>query len=363
MLWFSVVVGPAVILALWSLRGERKRAEYVAAAMTALDEPPAPSLPPVTIIVPVTRSTPELAETLRFLAAQDYPDFELIVVAPGADFLAPGVLPTIVKVTLAGVGGRTTLLQAGIRAARRGAEVFAFGAPSGQVSARWLRALVAPLADPRVGAATAFRWYTPDPPTFWSLVRSAWNAVIAGRFGPGATDFVWDGAMAITKASFFAARLQECRTDLTVAVRDAHLLIAFAPGAMVACPGRVTAREFLAQAGCEMSQARRHYPRLWWSALVSHIIYCGAMLAAVIAIASGNRGAEWAIVVLFGLGMLKGANRATLAKAQLPDWKTWFDRYSWTTTFWVPLATWIWLYILISSLRQIKEPKSLWNKL
>lgn len=61
-------------------------------------------------------------------------------------------------------------------------------------------------------------------------------------------------------------------------------------------------------------------------------------------------GAEWAIVILFGLGMLKGANRATLAKAQLPDRKTWFDRYSWTTTFWVPPATWVWLYVLIASL-------------
>jgi len=349
-LWFWLFVGPAVILALLSLRGERKRAEYVAAAMAALDEPPDPSLPPVTIIVPVTRSTPALAGTLRSLAAQDYPTFELMVVAPQAESLAPGVLPPYVKVALAGGGGRTSLLQTGVRAAGRRSEVFAFAAPSGLVSPRWLRALVAPLADSRVGAATGFRWYTPDPPAFWSLMRSAWNAVIAGRLGPGGTDFAWDGALAISKANFFAVRLHECWTDLAVAIRDAHLLIAAAPGAMVACPGRVTARQFLAQAVCEMSQARRHYPRLWWSAFLSHIIYCGAMLAAVIASARGNRGAEWAIVVLFGLGMLKGANRATLAKAQLPHCKTWFDRYSWTTTFWVPLATWLWLYVLIASL-------------
>jgi len=353
-LWFWVFVGPAVILALLSLRGERKRAEYVAAAMTALDEPPSPSLPSVTIIIPVTSSTPELAETLRSLATQDYPNFELIVVAPDADSLAPGVLPPSAKVALAGEGGRTSLLQAGVRGARRRSEVFAFAGPSGLVSTRWLRALVAPLADPRVGATTGFRWYTPDPPTLWSLMRSAWNAVIAGRLGPGPNDFVWDGAMAIPKASFFGARLHECWTDLAVAIRDARLLIAAAPGAMVACPGRVTASQFLSQAVCEMSHVRGHYPRLWWSALLSHIIYCGAMLAAVIASARGNRGAEWAIVVLFGLGMLKGANRATLAKAQLPDWKTWFDRYSWTTTFWVPLATWIWLYVLIGSLANRK---------
>ena len=100
-----------------------------------------------------------------------------------------------------------------------------------------------------------------------------------------------------------------------------------------------------------MALARAWLPRLWWQGLVSHGIYCGAMLASVIASARGNRGAEWALVALLGLGMLKGANRATLAKAQAPEWKPWFDRYSWTHIFWLPLATWVWLYVLIASLR------------
>jgi hypothetical protein len=98
-----------------------------------------------------------------------------------------------------------------------------------------------------------------------------------------------------------------------------------------------------------MAQARRYLPRVWRSALAAHAVYCGAMLAAVIASIQGNRGAEWALVVQFGLGMLKGANRATLAKAELPDQQAWFARYSWTHTFWVPLATWVWLYVLIAS--------------
>ncbi len=73
------------------------------------------------------------------------------------------------------------------------------------------------------------------------------------------------------------------------------------------------------------------------------------MLAAAIASAQGNRGAEWALVAQFGLGVLKGANRATLAKAELPAQQAWFDRYSWTHILWVPLVTWIWLYVLVIS--------------
>jgi len=349
-------VGPALALAIFALRGERKRAEYVAARMAELSESRGQPMPPAALIVPVIGSLDGLRETLRSLAEQDYPDYELIVAAPDADSIPAGELPSKVKIALGGQSGRTWLLLSGVRAARRRTEVFAFAGSNGVASKFWLRALVRPLSDEVVGASTGFRWYAPEPPTFWSLMQSVWNGVIAGMLGPGASDFVWRGAMAITKDVFLQARVAERweeaeREDFALvrAMQESERLIVFAPGAMVVCTGRATARQFFRQARREMALAREWLPRLWWSGLVAHVIYCGAMLASAIAIARGNRGAEWALVVLFGLGMLKGANRATLAKAQLPDQKAWFDRYSWTHTFWVPLATWVWLFVLLAS--------------
>jgi ceramide glucosyltransferase len=356
-LWFWIFVGPALILASLSLRGERKRAEYVATRIAELDEPRAEVTPRVTLIIPVAAPSEALRDSLRALANQNYPDYEMIVAVSQAEDLLPDTLPSGVKVALTGETSRLHVLQAAVRGARRRSEVYAFAAPDGLVSKSWLRSLVAPLSEPGVGAATGFRWYAPEPPTFWSLLRSVWNAVIAGRFGPGPADFAWAGAIAISKDVFFELRIPEVwtaanRADLALSrpIRESGRRIAFAPGAMVACPGRATAAEFLRQARREMALARNWLPRLWWEALAAHIVYCGAMLAAIIASAQGNRAAEWALVIQFGLGMLKGANRATLAKAQLPDQKTWFDRYSWTQILWVPLATWVWLYVLIASL-------------
>jgi cellulose synthase/poly-beta-1,6-N-acetylglucosamine synthase-like glycosyltransferase len=355
-LWFWIFVGPALILAILALRGERKRAEYVASRMAALDEPPPQPSTAVTLIVPVTRSCQTLRESLLALASQDYPDYEMIVAVPDAGVLPPGTLPSAVKLVLTGETSRGGLLRAGIRAARRHSQLYAFAGSSGLVSKAWLRALVAPLSEEGVGGSTGFRWYAPEPPTFWSLMQSVWNAVIAGRLGPGANDFAWAGAMAVSKELFFQARSPEAwtnavRVDLALVrlVQDSGLRIAFAPGAMVACTTPATAAEFLRQARREMAQARSYLPRLWWSGLLAHIIYCGAMLAAIIASARGNRGAEWALVVQFGLGMLKGANRATLAKAELPHQQDWFARYSWTHVVWVPLASWAWLCVLIAS--------------
>jgi hypothetical protein len=355
-LWFWVFVGPALVLAVLALRGERTRAEYVAARMAELAESPAQPLPLVSLIVPVSGSWAGLRETLHSLAAQDYPDFELIVAAPHADDIPPDALPAKVKIVLGGKPGRLDMLLAGLRAARRQTAVFAFAGSNGVVSKFWLRALVAPLSDEAVGASAGFRLFAPEPPTFWSLMQSVWNSVIAGRLGPGGNDFAWSGAIAITKSVLLEARGAECwegvqRYDLALAraVRESGRLIAFAPGAIVVCSGRPSARQFFRQARREMALARTWLPRLWWRALASHVIYCGAMLASVIASARGSRGAEWALVALFGLGMLKGANRATLAKAQAPEWKSWFDRYSWTHIFWLPLGTWVWLYIVIAS--------------
>jgi hypothetical protein len=47
--------------------------------------------------------------------------------------------------------------------------------------------------------------------------------------------------------------------------------------------------------------------------------------------------------------MLKGLNRATLAKAALPEYEAWFKRHLWVHAIWVPLATWLWLIVLVSS--------------
>ena len=68
---------------------------------------------------------------------------------------------------------------------------------------------------------------------------------------------------------------------------------------------------------------------MWSGALVSHFFYCGATAAAIVASLRGSRGAEWALVALLGLGMLKGLNRATLAKAELPEREAWFKRHAW----------------------------------
>jgi hypothetical protein len=94
---------------------------------------------------------------------------------------------------------------------------------------------------------------------------------------------------------------------------------------------------------------RVYNPRQWWPGLIAHVFYCGGMAASVIASVKGYRLAELALVAQLSPGMLKGFNRATLAKAALPEYEAWFRRRAWVHVICVPLATWIWLVGLAAS--------------
>lgn len=354
--WFFA--GPALVLAIVALRGERKRLRFVAACLGA----DAAYAPPATVVVPLKGPEEGLRENLAALASLDYPDYELIVSARTAADIPSGVLPARIIVVLGGAldasaSEKIQNLTAGIRSSRKRSEFFAFAAADGRVSPKWLRALAAPLADAAVAASTGYRWYVPDPPDFWSLMRSVWNAPIVGLFGSGNSPFAWGDSMAIRKETFFQLRIPDYWRDavshdgeLSRAIQRGHRTIAFAPGAGVAVASRVGARQFFKGARWQTALARVYVPWLWGGALIAHVFYCGGMAAAIIASIHGYRGAEWALVVQLGLGMLKGVNRATLAMAELPAHEAWFKRHAWVHSLWVPLATWVWLLVLISSM-------------
>jgi ceramide glucosyltransferase len=362
--WFWFFAGPALALAVFALRGERKRARFVA---DRLVPDPGRILPPASVIVSIEGAEEGLRENLDALASLDYPNYELIVAARTSTDIPPGVLPRRVIVVLVGASqkktdDRITSRLAGVHAARKRSEILAFADPGGCVSSGWLRALTGPLAEANVAVSTGYRWFLPEPPDFVSLVRSVWYAPIAGLLGPGDNPFAWAGSMAMQKEMFFEMRVpdawQSSQSDsgaLTRAVHGAGLRIAFAPGAMIAYTGSVDMLGFFGCARREMLLARRDVPRLWWAALVSHIFYCGGMAAAIVASLRGSRGAEWVLIVQLGLGMLKGVNRATLAKAELPGRDAWFQRHAWVHSLWIPLGTWLWLVVLVGSILPFRQ--------
>ncbi len=321
------------------------------------------AFPPATLIVPVKGDDEGLRENLAALAALDYPDYELIVVAHSAADIPPGVLPRTIKIVLANgadpdTGEKVQNLHAGRPRrpqAQRDFRLRRFRWLRLTTSG-WLRALAAPLAENGVGASTGYRWFMPQPATFWSLMRGVWDAVALGRLGPGNSAFAWGGAMAIRKETFFAARVNEHWKNtvsddyaLSAAIRAAGLTIAFAPGALTPCFESLTCARFFGWIRRQMTITRVYNPRLWRLGMVAHIFYCAAMCASVVECLHGYFPAAAALAAQLVPGMLKGWNRAALARQALPEYARWFRRYAWTHAVFTPIATWVWLIALASS--------------
>jgi ceramide glucosyltransferase len=362
--WFFV--GPALLLAILALRGERAAFLYVQRELAAMQGVPTP---PATVIVPVKGHDEGLAANLAALASLDYPDYELIVVVRRACDLPAGVLPRgarllVVADTQASAdlledpdtGEKIGNLIVAVRAARPESEILAFADSDGLVRSCWLRALVTALRDPSAGAASSYRLYVPEYPTFWTLLRSVWNSVIAGLFGRERAPFAWGGAMALRREVYHGAEVERFWRGhvsddlrLTHAMKAAGLRIRYAPGATVASVDHTTGREFLDWARRQLTLSRVFHPALWWSAFVATLLYCGAMVAGIAAIVSGHRLAWIPLGIQLSAGMWKGSVRGRLFALLLPERGQWWARHNWVNTWWVPLGTWIWLVTFLLS--------------
>lgn len=357
MWWFWVFVGPALLLALSSLAAESDREKYVRFRLSSetID------LLPASVIVPVKGMDETLSQNLEALASLDYPDYELIIAAQRAADIPPGVLPPRVKVVLAPASDsraseKVDNLMGAVIATRKYSAIFAFADSDGCVTRNWLRALVGPLSEPGVGAATGFRWFIPEPATFWSLLRSTWDAVAAGMLGKGDNPFAWGGAMAIRKQIFYEAGVlswwKGAISDdytLAAAVHAAGLTIAYAPGALVPSLEHISARHLFEWTRRQMMITRFYSARQWWLGLGAHFLYCAAMVASVTAGCHGHRVGWWTLAGQLAPGIYKGGRRLTLAHLALPEYTAWFRRHGWFYVTAVPLATWLWLIALVSS--------------
>lgn len=363
---FWLFVGPAALAALLSIHSGRKFQEFVEDEIVGEPDPDLePYQPPATLFLPVRGADHDLAANLRSLSAQDYPDYDLIVVCRDADdpavSTARHTLGPDFRLVVAGpppddTGEKVYNLLQAVEQARPESEVFVFADSDGQVGGEWLRHLIQPLGGEAVGAATGFRWHFPEEGGFWPLLRSAWDATIAGSMRPDGKNFAWGGAMAIRREVFDRSEVARYWRGtvsddyrLTQAIHDAGLELRFVPKAMAATTGSCSREEFLHWTTRQLTITKVYRANLWTAGLVAHIVYCGAMVAGAVACLLGEPIGLGALVVTQLPGMAKGAMRGYAGRLMFPEREEWFDRHGWSYFWLTPAATWIWLYAFMTS--------------
>lgn len=164
-------------------------------------------LPRAVVLLPVRGADPSLSACLRGLLEQDYPNYEIRIIVDSLEDPAWERVHAIVdespdaNVQVFALEDRRTtcslkmsaLVQA-LNTLEDDCEAVVLVDGDVMPHTTWLRDLVSPLADPKVGGVSGIRWYVPSDAGWGTLVRHLWNAPASVLMN--ALHIPWGGSLA-----------------------------------------------------------------------------------------------------------------------------------------------------------------------
>ncbi len=344
-MWAYYLLAAIVIwLGLRSLRGGLRFARYLEAEL----KQEYPEFTPfVTVFVPCRGVDDGMRENLLAILGQEYPAFEIIVVADRADDPALAVVAEAcrsfdrqtspsVRVVIAGAatdsGQKVHSLRAAVGEADPQNAVFAFVDTDARPSSRWLQSLVAPLSDKSIGAATGYRWFVARGGIAAHL-RSVWNASIASALGAQRDkNFCWGGSTAIRRETFeqvkVADRWRGTVSDdftMTRVLHEAALPIKFVPQCLTPSFESCSFHELIEFTTRQLKITRAYAPHLWKAVLTGSLLF-GLGFFGGISLVAGRAamGRSFAtplilLLVIFALGMMKSYLRLRAVRLVIAD--------------------------------------------
>jgi cellulose synthase/poly-beta-1,6-N-acetylglucosamine synthase-like glycosyltransferase len=356
---FYIFVGAELLLGLWSLI---QGFQWLAIARRRARRHSGFFAPRVALLCPCKGAEPGLEENLSSLTGQDYPNFEVFFVLARADDSAGSILkrvatasPVLSHTLIAGqpkaCGEKVNNLRFAVDQLEPVFEVFVFADSDGRPGRQWLTHLVAPLNDPRLGAATTFRWWLPMRGGFWSAFGAAWDASIVTMLGEHDRNFCWGGGTAIRRTIFDEAKVRDhwdgAISDdwgITRALQSAGRKIQFIPECLVPTLRDADAKSLLNFTNRQIIITRVYAPKVWLAGASSHLLYCASLIlgaAAIIqAISIGQLWLTFAllVVLIMLLAAIKGILRWLAVIELLPTYKIKLQTYAWAWTVLAPLV-------------------------
>ncbi|HYP52591.1 MAG TPA: glycosyltransferase family 2 protein [Pyrinomonadaceae bacterium] len=345
MLAFYLLAALILWQSLVSLRGGWRFLSYV---RRESERKRALFMPFASVVVPCRGLEQGLRANLAALFRQHYPRYEILFVSDRAEDPALAAAEEVarhfadesvaaVRFVVAGgareEGQKVHNLRAAVAEADAASEVFVFFDTDARPKPDWLRSLVAPLADERVGASTGYRWFVPAGGRFASQLRSVWNASIASALGPDTRrNFCWGGSTGVRRSTFerldIRGRWRGTLSDdfaLTRALKEAGLQIHFVPDCLTASHDDCGWRELVEFTTRQLKITRVYAPDLWLIVLVSNLlwslVFYGGLLL-VCARAALGLSFEWAlalVVAIYVLGLWKSFFRLRAVALVLED--------------------------------------------
>jgi ceramide glucosyltransferase len=286
-----------VLVQLWlgilSLCGGFQFRAYVVAE---LKRAKAEYFPKVVILLPCKGLDQGLGSNLRSFLSLDYPDYRVVFIVDDIDDPAVGVIRDAIgaaegkvnaQLVVAGeassAGQKIHNLITGLGDLEATDEVLVFADSDARPVLTWLTALVEPLADERVGAATGYRWFVPASGSIAANLLSVWNASIASTLGSNSKrNFCWGGSTAIRRTTFdrvqVVNRWQGAVSDdfmMMQALKEAEMPIHFVPQCLTPTFEDSNWPQLLKFTTRQIKITRVYAPVYWRAVLIGSVLFVG----------------------------------------------------------------------------------------
>jgi cellulose synthase/poly-beta-1,6-N-acetylglucosamine synthase-like glycosyltransferase len=287
------------------------------------------------------------------LFRQDFPNYEVIFVVDSETDEAVSVIRKFLKCKAAKlvISGKAENESQKVHNLREAvlhvsieSEIFVFVDSDARPSENWLRTLIAPLQNVKIGAATAYRWFISPKMNFGSELRSVWNASIASALGEDPkSNFCWGGSMALRREIFEKINMREkwrgtLSDDFTVTreLKTEDLQIFFVPQALTASVENITFSECLEFTTRQMKITRVYSPNLWIMSLIGAGLFNLVFIWGILNLFfyPSDSIAFWISLVsliltsIFSIG--KSWLRLKAVKLVLIDYKSHLEKQIWT---------------------------------
>lgn len=350
----------AAFLVYLSYKSFRGGFDYLNYFKKELAKPESDFAPFVSIIAPCRGVDAGMKENLVKLFEQDYPEYEIVFVVDDERDEAVKIIEEIShretnsKLIIAGKaaneGQKVHNLREAVLNVSGESEVFVFVDSDARPNRNWLKNLIAPLRDEKIGCVTAYRWFISEKRNFASEMLSVWNASIASALGENKnTNFCWGGSMAVRRETFEKVKMRErwkgtLSDDFAVTrtMKENGFQIYFVPQALTASIENCSFLRLLEFTTRQMKITRVYSPNLWIASFTGAFLFNLVMIWAIfVAVFSGVKSFSfWFAVVVFALVSLfsigKSWLRLNAVKLVLTDYENQLNKQFWTqNTLWI----------------------------